>query len=48
MTKVFHARSYGRFIKNRAISGEKNFIKQIRVPIKVPIFLEAVSAIEIM
>ena len=36
---------YGRFIEiQRNLSGERNFIEQI----KAPIFLEAVVAIEIM
>ena len=38
MTKVFHAKSNGRFI------GERNFIEWM----KAPIFLVAVSATEIM
>ena len=44
MTKVFHAWSYGSFIKIRATSGERNFIERTMAPI----FLEAVLAIAII
>ena len=44
MTKVFHAWSYGSFMKIRATSGERNFIE----PTMAPIFLEAVLVIEII
>ena len=42
MAKVFQPMLYGRFEKKRATTGEKNLIQRI----KVPIFLEAVLAIE--
>ena len=44
MTKVFHAWSYGSFMKIRATSGERNFIERTMAPI----FLEAVLVIEII
>ena len=44
MATVFHIWLYGRFIEIQSTSGERNFIERM----KVPIFLEAVLAIEIM
>ena len=42
MTRVLHAKPYGRFIEIQRASGERNIIERI----KAPIFLKAVLAIE--
>ena len=44
MTTVFHTRPYGRFTEIQSKLKRKNLIERI----KVPIFLEAVLAMEIM
>ena len=44
MTKIFHARSYVRFIKIQRNLRERKLIERI----KAPVFLESVLAIKIM